>query len=199
MGFFWKFTRSGKFSASYVSLIIDVDPDSIDRNRNVWKSSFEELGMVMLLLHDVEVLNQPELGATKPAFRVVVQSLGYEPTLEYEQQRERMGLVVGKSVMGRHDGVSLDWGRYDSNRTPVELSLDRLQVAAYVRASDGKLYGNEDKLSCYRTHCRFVSKGEYYDLMPKHVVMKPIIETMRCCDERRTELFVVKWLKWTRS
>ena len=75
MGFFWKFTRSGKFSASYVSLIIDADPNCVDRKRNVWRTSFEELGMTMILLHDVEVLNQPKLGATKPAFRVVVESL----------------------------------------------------------------------------------------------------------------------------
>ena len=47
--------------------------------------------MAMILLHDIEVLNQPELGATKPAFRVVVESLGYEPTLEY---RPRQPLAI---------------------------------------------------------------------------------------------------------
>ena len=198
MGFFWKFTRSGKFSASYISLILDVDPGSIDRGQNLWKTSFEELGMAMLLLHDVEVLNQPMLGATKPAFRVVVESLGYEPTLEYRQQRERMGLVLGKCVMGRHDGISLDWGRYESMRTPVGLSLHQLQVASFISASDGRLFGSEDKLSCYRTHHAFETKGEFYDLMPKHVVMKPIIETMKLCDLKRTEKFIAKWLKWIR-
>ena len=186
MGFFWKFTRSGKFSASYVSLIIDADPDCVDRKRNVWRTSFEELGMAMILLHDVEVLNQPKLGATKPAFRVVVESLGYEPTLEYQ------------CVMGRHDGFSLDWGRYESDRTLIEISTTGLQVAAFVQASDGRLYGTEDKLSCYRSHRRFQTNGYFYDLMPKHVVMKPLIEAMRGCDTYRTDAFVTKWLKWVK-
>ena len=198
MGFFWKFIRSGKFSASYVSLIIDVDPDCVDRKRNVWRTSFEELGMAMILLHDVEVLNQPKLGATKPAFREVVESLGYEPTLEYRPLRERMGLVMGQCVMGGHDGFSLDWGRYESNRTLIEISTAGLQVAAFVQASDGRLYGVEDKLSCYRSHPRFPTDGCFYDLMPKHVVMKPFIEAMRGCDEHRTDAFVSKWLKWVK-
>jgi len=196
MGFFWKFTRSGRISASYVSLIIDVDPPCFSRSTNSWITSFEELGMVMLLLHDVEVLNQPTLGATKPAFKVVVQSLGYEPTLLYRQQRERMGLVLGRSVMGRHSGEGLDWGRYSSARTPIMLDVSQLEVAAYVRASDGRLYGNEDKLSCYRSHAEFCNQGEFYDLMPKHVVMKNIVIAMKQCDVERTERFVTTWLKW---
>ena len=154
--------------------------------------------MAMILLHDIEVLNQPELGATKPAFRVVVESLGYEPTLEYRQLRERLGLVIGQCVMGRHDGFSPDWGRYESNRTLIEISTAELQVAAFVQASDGRLYGAEDKLSCYRSHPRFPTDGYFYDLMPKHVVMKPFIEAMRGCDEHRTDAFVSKWLKWVK-
>ena len=195
MGFFWKFTRSGKFSTSYVSLIIDVDPNSIDRNRKVWRTSFEELGMAMILLHDVEVLNQPKLGATKLAFRIVVESLGYEPTLEYRQLRERMGLVMRQCMMGRHDGFSLDWGRYESDRTLIEISTTELQVTAFVQASNGRLFGSEDKLSCYRAHPRFQKEGCFYDLKPKHIVMKPLIEAMRECDAHRTESFVSTWLK----
>lgn len=93
MGFFWKFTRSGKWSNSYVSLIVDVCPSAYDMSHNQWTTSFEELGMVMLLLHDVEMLNQPTLGATKPAFKRVVESLGYEPTLNYIPQRHALSLV----------------------------------------------------------------------------------------------------------
>lgn len=196
MGFFWKFTRSGRISSSYVSLIVDVDPTHIDRAAGKWNTSFEELGMIMLLLHDVEVLNQPQLGATKPAFRVVVQSLGYEPTLQYRQQRDRLGLVLGQSVMGRHNGVGLDWGRYTSTHTPMAISTDGLEVATYIQASNGRLYGNEDKLSCYRRHPDFCDHGEFYDLMPKHVVMRNIVLAMKQCDAERTERFVTKWLKW---
>lgn len=123
MGFFWKFTRSGRLSHSYVSLIIDADPTYVNKGANTWQTSFEELSMVMLLLHDVEVLNQPFLGTTKPAFKTVVQSLGYEPTLEYRQQRRQCGLVCGQSVMGRHSGGGLDWGRFDSQDTEISPFL----------------------------------------------------------------------------
>ena len=81
MGFYWKFTRSGKYSHSYISLIIDVEPSCIDKEKKLWKTSFEELEMFLVLLHDVEVINNPDLGATKPAFKEVVETLGYEPTL----------------------------------------------------------------------------------------------------------------------
>lgn len=197
MGFFWKFTRSGRYSNSYVSLIIDADPTCVSKVTHLWQTSFEELGMIMLLLHDVEVLNQPALGATKPAFRVVVQSLGYEPTLEYRQQRQRFNLVCGQSVMGRHDGVGLDWGRFSSQRTPIVLDISSLQVACFIQASTGRLYGYEDKLSCYRQHPDFVNRGEFYDLMPKHLVMKPIMTEMRKIDRVRADKFARNFLKWT--
>ena len=196
MGFFWKFTRSGRYSSSYVSLIIDVDPVCVSRPAKIWQTSFEELCMVMILLHDVEVLNQPTMGATKPAFKVVVQSLGYQPTLLYEQHRHHLGIVCGQSVMGRHDGNGLDWGRYASNRTPMILGIDRLQVACFIQACNGRLYGNEDKLSCYRGHQDFINSGEFYDLMPKHVVMNPIMTAMKNVDAARTDKFARGWLKW---
>lgn len=197
MGFFWKFTRSGAYSRTYVSLVLDVDPFCSDRSRHTWRTSFEELAMAMILLHDVEVMNQPTLGATKPAFKAVVQSLGYEPTLRYVQQRQRLGLVVGQCVMGRHNGIGLDWGRCASQKTPIEVDVSDFQVAAYIRASDGRLYGTEDKLSCYREHKDFCRQGEFYDLMPKHVVMNPIVTAMKAKDLPRAEKFVREWLKWT--
>jgi len=198
MGFFWKFTRSGKISASYVSLILDVDPGSVDRTRYEWHTSFEELEMAMILLHDVEVLNQPLMGTTKKAFSAVVESLGYKPTLDYRQQREQLGLVFGKSVMGRHDGDPLDWGRFESFMTPITISLIGLDRAGFIRASDGhsRFSSYEDKLLCYRGHSDFVQEGEYYDLMPVHAVMKPFIEAMKRCDAERTETFVSEMLKW---
>jgi hypothetical protein len=71
-----------------------------------------------------------------------------------------------------------------------------LQVACYINASDGRLYGNEDKLSCYREHQDFISKGEFYDLMPKHVVMNPIMTALKKVDEARADKFARNWLKW---
>ena len=197
MGFFWKFTRSGRFSSSYVSLIIDADPGAVNKVAHTWQTSFEELEMVVLLLHDVEVLNQPNLGPTTQAFKVVVQSLGYEPTLEYKQQRQQLGLVCGQSVMGTHFGAGLDWGRFSSLQTPLTIDIAELQVAYFIRASDGRLYGNEDRLSCYRQHPDFTSCGEFYDLMPKHQVMNPIMTELMGVDRARADRFARDCLKWT--
>ena len=153
--------------------------------------------MVMLLLHDVEVLNQPVLGTTKPAFKVVVQSLGYEPTLKYCQQRQQFHLVCGQSVMGRHGGAGLDWGRYSSQRTPMAFDVSGLQVACFILGSTGRLYGDEDKLACYRSHPDFINTGEFYDLMPKHIVMAPIMTALMKIDRSRADKFARSWLKWT--
>ena len=87
MAFYWKFTRSGKFSRSYISLILDATPDAVKRQKMIWQTSFEEVGMCLMLLQDVEVKNVPTLGPTKPAFRDVVRSLGYEPSVEYKEKR----------------------------------------------------------------------------------------------------------------
>lgn len=44
MAFYWKFTRSGRISASYISLIIDATPDAINKNRRIWHTSFKQAG-----------------------------------------------------------------------------------------------------------------------------------------------------------
>ena len=180
------------FTAMIVLLVADI---SIVFYYN--KLTYIILSMAMILLHDVEVMNQPTLGTTKPAFKIVVQSLGYEPTLRYVQQRQQFGLVVGQCVMGRHSGNGLDWGRCASLDTPMEIDISGFRVAAYIRASDGRLYGDEDKLSCYRGHRDFCKDGEFYDLMPKHEVMNPIVTAMKATDAQRTEKFVRESLKWT--
>ena len=57
MGFFWKFTRCGKYCHSYISLIVDAEQSRIDKDKKIWKSSFEDLEMFLVLLHGVEVVN----------------------------------------------------------------------------------------------------------------------------------------------
>ena len=53
--FFWKFTRSGKYSTKYISLIIDIHESRIiDGQLNL---SFLECQDIMMLIHDVETLN----------------------------------------------------------------------------------------------------------------------------------------------
>ena len=53
--FFWKFTRSGKFSPKYISLILDFHESCIEGN--YLKTNFEECKDILKLIHDVESLN----------------------------------------------------------------------------------------------------------------------------------------------
>ena len=198
MGFYWKFTRSGKYSKTYISLIVDVEPDCVDKEKQVWHTSFEEMEMFLVLLHDVEVINNPELGATKPAFKVIVESLGYEPTTKYSEQRNKFKLVKGQDTMGRHDGDPLDWGYYENATTKLDLSINGLKPAGFINAKDGKLayYSKEDKLSCYRGYPYFKYLGFYWDLMPKHLHMNPIVREMISKDTKRANEFLIEELKW---
>ena len=199
MGFFWKFTRSGKYSKSYISLIVDVEPNFVDKENRIWHTSFEELEMFLVLLHDVEVINNPELGATKPAFKIVVESLGFEPTTKYCEKRNEYDLVKGQDKMGRHDGIPLDWGYYSNDKTKLELSIEGLEPAGFINAKDGKLFykSKEDKLSCYRDYPYFEYLGFYWDLMPKHIHMNPIVRKMISVDIKRANEFLIKQLKWS--
>ena len=196
MAFYWKFTRSGKFSRSYISLILDATPDAVKRQKMIWQTSFEEVGMCLMLLQDVEVKNVPTLGPTKPAFRDVVRSLGYEPSVEYKEKRNEFKLVKGKSTMGRHDGEALDWGYYSNRLTPIDIDISSLQAGVFIDAKTGKLYGSEDKLSCFRSDPNFRSEGFYFDLMPKHVVMIPMVKGLLATDAARANAFFEKHLKW---
>lgn len=199
MAFYRKFTRSGRISERYVSLIIDVTPDSIDQVSHIWRTSFEEIGMCLILLHDVEVYNVPSRGPTKTAFRNVVQKLGYDPSLEYKELRHKMSLVKGQSVMGRHGGTFLDWGYYSCMTTPIDVNTSSLQVANFIDASDGKLWKDmEDKLSCFRNDSHFILNGKYYDLMPKHEVMVPLAQYLLATDKVRANNFFSNILRWSK-
>ena len=199
MAFYWKFTRSGKISRRYISLIVDATPDAINPERHIWHTSFEEIGMCLILLQDVEVNNVPLLGPTKPAFRDVVRMIGYEPSVEYRETRHKMRLVKGQSVMGRHNGSQLDWGYYSNRTTQIDVDITDLQVAAFIDAASGKLWNDgEDKLSCFREDPSFVATGIYYDLMPKHIVMIPLARYLLEKDEARADRFFRNILKWAK-
>lgn len=199
MALYWKFTRSGRLSRSYVSLIIDVTPESINLKSRIWHASFEEIGMSLILLHDVEVKNNPSLGPTKPAFRDVVRRIGYEPSCKYQESRIKMGLVKGQSVMGRHNGCRLDWGYYNNEKTPIDVDVTDFQVAAFINAESGRLWEDgEDKLSCYRNDASFVSTGIYYDLMPKHNVMIPLAKYLLDNNAARADHFFTNILSWAK-
>ena len=55
--FFWKFSRDGDFSKTYVSFILDVHDSNIEKIGKdlFWKVSFNSLFMTLLLLQDIEI------------------------------------------------------------------------------------------------------------------------------------------------
>ena len=205
MAFYWKFTRSGKLSKDYISLIVDATPDSINPEHRIWHTSFEEIEMCLILLHDVETANMSSTALSKGSFSDAVQEIGYEPSSTYCEMRSTKGLVKGQSVMGRHTGFPLDWGYYGCRDTPIDLDITGLQVAGFVNAIDGKLCGKtwagnkEDKLSCFRSDPNFIPTGMYYDLMPKHNVIVPLARHLLETDATRANEFFTSVLKWTKS
>lgn len=198
MGFFWKFTRSGAINRRYISLIIDVEPSCFDPQTNTWHTSFEELEMFLVLLHDVEVINNPGLGTTKEAFRRVVEMLGYEPTLAYVELRNNFNLVLGQEVMGRHNGQPLDFGYYGNPTTPIDIDVTGFEVQSFINAVNGRRnpWDEEDKLSCYRNIPGFQQTGFYWDYMPRHIVMNPLVSRMLIEDNLRTNEFLIDYLRW---
>lgn len=204
MAFYWKFTRSGKLSKAYISLIVDATPDSINPECRIWHTSFEEIMMCLILLHDVETANMSSIALTKGSFRDAVHKIGYEPSSAYSEMRSTMGLVKDQCVMGRHNGAPLDWGYYGCRDTPIDLDITGLQVAGFVNAMDGKLSGKtwvrdkEDKLSCFRSDPNFIPTGMYYDLMPKHNVIIPLARHLLAKDAVRADCFFKNILKWTK-
>ena len=108
--FFWKFTRSGKFSSRYISLIIDLHDSRI--SNGLLSLSFEECQDIMILIHDVETLNgisNFSSGLEKQPFQEQVNKLGYKASSSYEQRRFVEGLVQGQMTLGTHGGTPLDY------------------------------------------------------------------------------------------
>lgn len=199
MAFYWKFTRSGDFSDTYVSFIIDAPPDVIDREQKIWCTSFEEIEMFLVLLHDVETCNRPGLGPATPDFKKVVCSIGYEPSSEYKEMRHEMGLVQGQAAMGRHAGRMLDWGYCNNPTTRIDVDVSGFRHAGYIDAKSGKRSRDpEDKLSCFRGDPNFIPSGKYYDLMPIHEVMRPLANYLLAQDPDRANKFFVNVLKWSK-
>lgn len=197
MSFYWKYSRSGMLSTTYVSFIIDVLPKFITKTNGQlhWLTSFEELQFFLILLHDVEVLNNSSLGPLKPAFASVVAQLGYQTTSDY--RISGVSLWYGTEVIGKHPGSPLPWGYIQFDNTPISLDIQGLQYAAFPNATDGKIpYHHDDKLIHYRKDPNFVKEGVYWDFMPLHTSMIPIFNAMYKTDPERTVKFVFMILKW---
>ena len=196
--FFWKFTRSGRISSKYISLIMDFHDSNI--NNGYLVTSFEECKDMMLLIHDVETfngLNNYSAGVTKLPFQTQVNQLGFKTTNRYTQQRINEGLVTGQMTLGVHSGTPLDYG--ESNRADnrcIYLDISKLDITMMINAKTGIIYGTEDKLKAYRNNPLFVNNGQYFDLMPKHNCMIEIVTKMFNYDPIQTRDFLINTLQW---
>jgi hypothetical protein len=193
MSFYWKYSRNGYRSKTYKSFIIDVLPSSwsIVNNRYIWHTSFEELEAFLILLQDIEVINNPSMGATKPAYAQFVLQLGYTPTLNYSISGN--GFICGRAVIGRHSGSQLPWGFVSNTTSPMNVDVTGLKYDYVIPANPIR---SDDLLSHYRLHQSFQNVGNYWDYMPMHSVLINVITAMRSYDMQRTDLFVRTVLGW---
>lgn len=197
MSFFWKYTRSGMHSKTYVSFIIDVLPSYIISQGSdyYWQTSLEELQIFLVLLQDVEVLNNSEVGILKEDYAKFIRQLNYEPTKNYITSGSRY--KYGQAVMGRHTGSPLPWGFIDDKRTPVTVKITGLKYSAFPQAYNGLIpYSSEDKLKPFRNHPQFESTGVYWDYMPFHSCIIPFVQAMLKTNTSRTKAFISNTLMW---
>ena len=195
--FFWKFTRSGKYSNKYISLILDFHSSMI--NNGFLNLSYEECKNILILIQDVETINgytNNTAGLLKSSYRSVVNQLNYDTTNEYTESRLQRGLVIGKMVLGNHNGNSLDYGKDINENKNINLDITKLDVKMNVNAKSGLVYGTEDKLKAYRREEEFIDSGYYFDLMPIHRCIIEIINKMLEYDALQTECFLINILKW---
>lgn len=195
--FFWKFTRSGKYSNKYISLIIDFHETSINNN-NLYLS-YEECKNILILIQDVEKLNglvNSAAGLLKPPYRSVINKLSFDPTDIYKELRHNHHLVLDKMILGNHIGTPLDYGKDTHIEKELCLDIKNLQIQMFIDAKTGIIYGNEDKLRAYRNEPEFIFTGKYFDLMPKHNCIIEIVSKMIKHNQNQTEKFLIDVLKW---
>lgn len=195
--FFWKFTRSGKYSREYVSLIVDFHEQNIVYDKLYL--SFEECKNILILLQDVEQLNgtnNRNAGILKRPYRDVVNSLNFDVTDEYVESRFERDLVLGEMVLGNHFGLPLDYGKDTHTAEDLWLDINNLRIQTFADATTGIIYSNEDKLKAFRREPEFIPNGRYFDLMPQHSCIIEIVSKMSEYDEFQTQNFLTNVLKW---
>lgn len=195
--FFWKFTRSGKFSSRYISLIIDFHESQTDAKYLL--TNFEECKDILLLIHDVETLNgenNNSAGLEKKPFQQQVELLGYSASSIYQQQRYNCNLVLGQMTLGTHDGIPLDYGISNKSGDVIYLNKNNLKISMRINAQTGLIYGNEDKLKAYRNNPLFINEGYYFDLMPMHSCIVEIVNKMLDFNRSATIDYLKNILKW---
>lgn len=205
--FFWKFSRDGDYSSTYISFIIDVPTTLIElsSDKTYWLSSFNSLSMVLLCLQDVELFNeeigQRNAGLKKESYVNAVIDCGFNPPSNNPQLRTKYGLVKGKFVNGRHSGEPVDWGLWSDSNIEKVVKIDVTDFNPIRNLNNNGLHeksGNRDLLFCYRQNNFFNKEIGYWDLMPRHKHMKRIFLAMKELDEDKADKFVGKVLNWTK-
>jgi len=200
--YFWKFVRNGNQSRKYISLIIDVPISLTDKDRRVWRVSYTGLQMLMILLHDVEVLNE-ELNETggiqKQAFVDAVGEAGYLPSTSYKPLRYSNYLVLGQEQLGRHKGSPLDYGYYENDKDIIEIDVRSFFPVRWLYEEGEAKFPEKDNLKPYREYDEFEKGVIYFDFMPLHRHMSVIVDYMKKYNEHITEEFLDKILGWTQS
>ena len=195
---YWKFSRSGNTSRSYVSLIFDIGEDLFDQFDNLSLNiTFDQIKMMLVLLQDVEVLNNPDSWYVKPALLKEVNKINYNLSSNYKPSRDAFGLVKGKEKIGVHSGTPLDYGFIKNTGQLSKISIKNLQVSFVLDASleQKKSF---DKLKAYRGFSTFKGAIKYYDLMPRHNVIPELYSMMLNINKNETARFVEDTLKWER-
>lgn len=200
--YFWKFVRNGNQSRKYISLIIDSPIEYCPNvSERLWKMSYSGLEMLMILLHDVELLNE-ELNETggiqKEAFVRAVGELGYLPSKSYKALRSKYGLVLGADTLGRHKRGLLDYGYYKNEKDIIPIDVSCFYPVRWLMENSEIKTPEYDNLKVYRKHKEFEKDKIYFDFMPLHKHMVVIVDYMLEYDKVRTETFLSEVLNWTK-
>tara|TARA_Y100000310_G_scaffold260388_1_gene269291 strand:+ start:126 stop:791 length:666 start_codon:yes stop_codon:yes gene_type:complete len=206
--FFWKFSRDGDYSKTYVAFIIDVQDSNIQKigKSLYWLTSFNSLCRILMLLQDVELYNakigQKSAGLKKKTYVWAINNCGYNPPDEHIENRYNYNLVCGKAVMGKHKGFDLDWGYYEDNYPSklIKIDVTDFEPVRHITSKTGIHLKSDgrDLLKCYRKNINFTNEGWFWDLMPRHIHTKRIFEAMKLFSKEKGEDFVEKVLAWNK-
>jgi len=203
--FFWKFSRNGNRSTTYISFIVDVPQINIIlQNRSkFFQTTFDSLSNILLLLQDVELFNkwqgQRNAGLDKEHYKREVNKCGFIPNFDWPEKRNSMNLVKGTASMGRHDGAPIDWGFYGDENEVISLNITNFSPVRNVNGATGLCIETQDRdlLSCFRLEPHFDSSINYWDFMPMHIHIPIIFNAMKNHDSIKADEFVRETLGWS--
>lgn len=202
--FFWKFSRDGDYSKTYISFILDVPQTNIilQDNSKFFQTTFDSLSNLLLLLQDVELFNkkqgQKSAGLNKVSYKTEINKCGYMPNSDWLEKRNSMNLVGGTASMGKHKGAPIDWGFFNNENEPIILDITNYSPIRNVEGKKGLCKETQDRdlLSCFRPHPQFDNSLTYWDFMPMHKHIPKIFNAMKSHNSSKADKFVQEILGW---